>query len=259
MPARSKATLRHWQGVAGVLLLPCLAIAQPAPQTPWPGPQDMARTLQQRALPTPEQLATQPRRAVPNLAPAGTPAAAGSALDIATLARQGAALSTPPGPHTGASVLKVFITLEMPRASLQRLVDQAERTGATLVLRGLQSQSMRKTLAAVSALIGERRVSWILDPDAFLRFHVHAAPTFVLMLSTSARPAGAVADTSKNAGTQTPPPSCSATGCTAPAREAEYLSVSGDVSLDYALEAMVRRSIEATPIAGPLLQRLRTP
>jgi conjugal transfer pilus assembly protein TrbC len=74
----------------------------------------------------------------------------------------------------------------MPRASLQLLTDQAARAGAVLVLRGLKSQSMRQTVAAVQELIGKRRVAWVIDPEAFTRFAVRQAPTFVLTLNDAA-------------------------------------------------------------------------
>ena len=47
--------------------------------------------------------------------------------------------------------------------------------------------------------------------------------------------------------------SCSS-GCATPAG---FVSVSGDVSLDYALEAILRRRPEAALLAEPILKRLR--
>ena len=194
---------------------------------------------------------TQPPRAIPRIAPdAATPPAAGS-IDIAAMARQGTALTTPPPAATGTSVLRIFITLDMPRGSLQRLVDQAARSGATLVLRGLKAQSMRQTLAAVGELIETRRVSWVIDPDAFTRFQVSAAPTFVLTLADEPMPG------TPGFGSVPELPRCAGTGCAAPTAQANFLSVSGDVSLDYALDAMLRASPEATPRASTILQRLR--
>jgi conjugal transfer pilus assembly protein TrbC len=149
-------------------------------------------------------------------------------------------------------VLRIFITLDMPRGSLQRLVDQAARSGATLVLRGLKAQSMRQTLAAVGELIETRRVSWVIDPDAFTRFQVSAAPTFVLTLADEPMPG------TPGFGSVPELPRCAGTGCAAPtAQGGNFLSVSGDVSLDYALDAMLRASPEATPRASTILQRLR--
>jgi conjugal transfer pilus assembly protein TrbC len=211
----------------------------------------MARALKAQPLPTPERLTTQPPRAIPRIAPdAATPPAAGS-IDIAAMARQGTALTTPPPAATGTSVLRIFITLDMPRGSLQRLVDQAARSGATLVLRGLKAQSMRQTLAAVGELIETRRVSWVIDPDAFTRFQVSAAPTFVLTLADEPMPG------TPGFGSVPELPRCAGTGCAAPTAQANFLSVSGDVSLDYALDAMLRASPEATPRASTILQRLR--
>lgn len=167
------------------------------------------------------------------------------------MARQGAALTTPPPAANATSALRIFITLDMPRGSLQRLVDQATRSGATLVLRGLKSQSMRQTLAAVGELIQTRTVSWVIDPDAFTRFQVSAAPTFVLTLGDEPMPG------TPAFGTATELPRCSGTSCTSPAALSSYLSISGDVSLDYALDAMLRRSPEAAPRVTPILQKLR--
>ena len=43
----------------------------------------------------------------------------------------------------------------------------------------LKSQSMRETVSAVGELIGERKVTWVIDPEAFTRHAVRQAPTFV--------------------------------------------------------------------------------
>ena len=159
--------------------------------------------------------------------------------DIEALARAGARLGSPGTQTTAASPLRIFITLEMPRASLQLLTDQAARSGAVLVLRGLKANSMRETLAAVSSLIGERQVAWVIDPEAFARHRIERAPTFVLSLDDRA-------DTATSCGTdcRTPP---------------AFVSVSGDVSLDHALDALARQRPEARPLVAPLLARLKGP
>jgi len=271
VPARTDP--RCWLAAAVLaLLIPCIALGQSAPSSPlspsssappspqWPGPDDMARALKAQPLPAPERLATQPPRAIPRIAPHTSIQPAPSTLgniDIAAMARQGAALTTPQAADNGASALRIFITLDMPRGSLKRLVDQATRSGATLVLRGLKKQSMRQTLAEVGELIETRRVSWVIDPDAFTRFHVSHAPTFVLALTDQPMQGmpglGAVPDLPRCSG------GGSGSGCTSPALDATYLSISGDVSLDYALDAMARRNPEAAPRASAILQRLRKP
>ena len=121
------------------------------------------------------------------------------------------------------SALRVFVTLDMPAASLKGLADQAARSGAVLVLRGLKNNSMRTTLTALQALIGERQVAWQIDPEAFKHFRVERAPTFVLLTGGSG----------------------------------SFAAVAGDVSLDYALHAMERQVPASKPHAQPFLTRLK--
>lgn len=123
-------------------------------------------------------------------------------------------------PEPGLSGLLIFVTLQMPRVSLQRLVAQAERSRATLVLRGLKGRSMQDTLAEVAALIGKRKVAWAIDPESFKRFGVVLAPTYVLVA-----PQIGVA------------PGCDAGQCVA---EPVFSKVAGDVSVGYALQAIER-------------------
>jgi conjugal transfer pilus assembly protein TrbC len=212
-------------------LAPCLVAAQ-APH--WPTSQEIDRALKANPFPSADRIRSQPVPLPPRLDPKG------SQIDIEALARGKIQL-----PNAGAASgsdavpLRIFITLDMPRASLQLLTDQASRAGAVLVLRGLKSQSMRETLALVSELIGNRTVAWIIDPEAFTRFGVNKAPTFVLTLIDPGS-----ADSQRG---------CSG-GCATPAT---FVSVAGDVSLGYALEAMLRRRPEAAPLVEPILKRLR--
>ncbi len=211
-------------------LLPSIALAQ-APQ--WPTPQDIDRALQANPFPDADRIGSQAIPRPPRLEQQR------GAIDIEALARGKAPLANA-GATSGAAPtpLRIFITLDMPRASLQLLTDQAARAGAVLVLRGLKSQSMRQTVAAVQELIGKRRVAWVIDPEAFTRFAVRQAPTFVLTLNDDANDAQR---------------GCKA-GCASPA---SFVSVAGDVSLDYALETILRRQPQAAPRAEPLLKRLR--
>lgn len=229
MPARIDTRRR----LTVAILIPCAALAQP-PQ--WPSAEDVARALQAHPLPTPERIDAQPPRAVPRLQ---SHPPSPDAIDIAAMARGGAALSAQSATTASMPALRIFITLDMPRASLQRLVDQATRSRATLVLRGLKAQSLRETLASVSALIETRRVAWVIDPDAFARYQVTVAPTFVLTLADA--PAEAAQ------------PQCGSSS----AMPRAFVSVAGDVSLDYALDAISRRSPVAAPSVTAILERLR--
>ncbi len=244
------ACLAAWGLTASglIALLAVDAFAQEQPTAPrWPTAQEIERAKAERPLPASDALIPAPRD-LPRIAPvpgaeAGRPHAPGTApgtgIDIGTLARQGSQIGggTQPGalpPREPA--LRIFVTLDMPQGSLRRLVDQAERSGAVLVLRGLKNQSMRQTVAAVSDLLGQRKAGWVIDPEAFVRHGVEAAPTFLLIMGEDA-------------------PTCSATTCTVPR---PFISVSGDVSLDYALEHMARRHTGAAAVTGPYLSRLRS-
>lgn len=230
MPARTETRAVIAAACALGLLAAGIALAQ-APS--WPNAVDIERARKAHPFPGADRLGAQPVPAPPrvNLPPAAAP------TDIEALARAGARLGNPGAQTTATSPLRIFITLEMPRASLQLLTDQATRSGAVLVLRGLKANSMRETLAAVSSLIGERQVAWVIDPEAFARHRIERAPTFVLSLDDRA-------DTATSCGTdcRTPP---------------AFVSVSGDVSVDHALDTLARHRPEARPLVAPLLARLK--
>jgi conjugal transfer pilus assembly protein TrbC len=210
------------------LLVSCTVLAQ-APQ--WPTVQEMERAAKERPFPNAERIAAEPVPSPPQLAPAPP------RLDIEALSRAGSGVVAGEGARSATPpALRIFVTLDMPPASLQLLLDQAERAGAVLVLRGLKAQSMRVTLEAVRALIGERKLGWLIDPEAFTRYGVQQAPTFVLALDD------AVAGTGSCTGT------CSASA---------FLAIAGDVSLDYALEAMRRQRPVLAPRIDAILKRLR--
>jgi conjugal transfer pilus assembly protein TrbC len=211
-------------------LVPCAALAQ-APQ--WPTSNDIERAMKANPFPSADRIGSQPIPRPPRVDPQR------GGIDIEALARRNVHIPNAASSlGSTATPLRIFITLDMPRASLQLLTDQAARTGAVLVLRGLKSQSMRETLEAVRGLIGEHNVAWVIDPEAFARFAVRHAPTFVLTLQDKGIDA---------------PGGCTS-GCLAPT---SFVSVAGDVSLDYALEAILRRKPEVAPRATPILNQLR--
>ncbi len=237
MPARTEP-----RAVAAIALAVAVLTADFAQaQTPrWPDAADVERALKSHPFPGPDRLGAQPVTPPPRLP--SSPASAQT--DIEAIARSSARIGSASAQAPAASPVRIFITLEMPRASLQLLTDQAARSGAVLVLRGLKANSMRETLAAVSGLIGERQVAWVIDPEAFTRYRIDRAPTFVLTLAEpAARPLGRD-DPGTGCGTDCPTP-------------AAFASVSGDVSLDHALETLLRRRPDAAPLVTPLLKRLR--
>jgi len=160
-------------------------------------------------------------------------------IDLEALARgyasQADAMTQAQGLATGPGLL-VFVSLSMSRPTLQRLVDQAARAKASIVLRGFANGSLRDTVTQVQGLIGSRQVAVQIDPLAFDRYAVTRVPTFVLLRD----------------GTR--PVACASGSC-APADS--FLRSSGDVSLDYALEHMRRSAPGFGPSADTFLKRIK--
>lgn len=159
-------------------------------------------------------------------------------IDLEALARgyasQADAMEAAQGLASGPGLF-IFVSLSMPRPALQRLIDQAARAHASVILRGLANGSLRDTVAQVQPLIGERQVAVQIDPQAFDRFAITRVPAFVLVRD-GARPV-----------------SCAAGTCAPP--EA-FLRTAGDVSLDYALEHMQRSAPAFGSEAAGFLARL---
>jgi len=131
--------------------------------------------------------------------------------------------------------LLVFVSLGLPEPTLRLLINQAARARAVLMLRGLHNASIRQTAARVQQLIGDANVELQIDPQAFDRFGVRVAPTFVVV----------------KAGTQAA--DCAAGACV-PA--AAFASVAGDVSIEYALRAIAQRAPPFQSDAELFLRRM---
>ena len=222
--------------IAG-LLLPLLGgagragaagpIAQPSPAWPDDKALEAARRRAREAFEqvpagaatTTVQSAVPPAPAMPAvpIAPAGT--------DVAAIARQYQDATAGATKPTTVRLL-VFVSLSMPMESLKHVAQDAERAGATLVLRGFVNGSMKQTMTAVRDILGPAgRAGWEIDPPAFAHYGIHAAPTTVL-----ARHQG-------NDGN-------------------DYAAVAGDVTLAYALDAIAREKPGMAPQAADFRGRL---
>lgn len=158
-------------------------------------------------------------------------------VDLEALARGFAGLSGAPTlPGADEPRLIVFISLSMPEATLARLVDQAARARAQLLLRGLTEGSLPRTAAQIQQLVGTRPVAVQIDPRAFDRYAIQRVPAFVL-----ARAGGTAI-------------ACSGEQC---ARSDDHVVAAGDVSLDYALDHFQRSAPALAKDAGRFLARLR--
>lgn len=199
---------------------------------------DMARAQKKHRIPTEGELIRAPVPAAPKLDALPAPGAT-HAIDLEALAkgyeanadRMAAAQGISPGPE-----LLVFVSFSMPEPTLRRLVDQAARTQASLVVRGFVNGSLRETVARTQGLIGDRHVAFHIDPQAFDRFAVVKTPTFVLVR-------GGVQGQACSAGLCFPADAFAAT--------------SGDVSLDYALEFIARHAPRFAKDARRYLKKIR--
>ncbi len=157
-------------------------------------------------------------------------------VDLEALARGFAtAMGTPALPGVDEPRLIVFISLSMPEPTLARLVDQAARARAQLLLRGLSEGSLPRTAVRIQQLIGTRPVAVQIDPRAFDRYAIQRVPSFVL-----ARAGG-------------PDTACRGEQC---ARADDHVTAAGDVSLDYALVHIQRSAPAFAKDAGRFLARL---
>ena len=206
-------------------------------ETPTVTEQDIELARQKYALPSEAGHRSAPLNS-PNLEALPQPATP-VLVDLEALARgyagQSDAMMQAQGLTTGPGLF-IFVSLTMPRATLQGLVDQAARAKASIVIRGFSNGSLRDTVAQVQGLIGKQQVAIQIDPLAFDRFAISKVPSFVLVRD----------------GTR--PVACASGSC-APADS--FLRSTGDVSLDYALEHMQRFAPGFSPAAELFLKRIR--
>lgn len=232
------------------LALGCQALAQNPPvvtdadierarrETPTVTDQDVEAARRKYSMPGAADLQAMPAPISPNVEALPQPLSR-TPIDLEALARgyaaQTDAISQAQGLATGPGLL-VFVSLSMPQPSLQRLIDQAARAKASVLIRGLVGGSLRQTVAQVQGLIGTRQVSVQIDPQAFDRFSITRVPSLVLVRD-GIRPA-----------------SC-ATGTCAPPED--FVRAAGDVSLDYALEYIQRTTPRFSKDAAGFLKRIK--
>ena len=112
----------------------------------------------------------------------------------------------------------IFVSSSMPEAEIRNYSKQAKSFGATLVLRGFVHDKSSDTRAFITALNAEGG-SWMIHPEAFKLFKVEKVPSIVLADATNK--------------------SLTDDGC---AQETAYTKVSGDITLDAALDLFSRRA-----------------
>jgi conjugal transfer pilus assembly protein TrbC len=226
---------RHIVTCLVMICVPCVCSSQqPTQQHRQPTETEIRAAAERYRSPTDADLAKVPNLSSPKLDVDATP------INLEALADKYKSITTPDIKALGlAATLYVFVSLDMPKASLANIIKQAENVGATLVLRGLKDRSIRKTAEAVQPLIGHHNVSWVIDPQPFTRFNVTAVPAYVLTRSsgTSSCDAGSYQS------------SCKAI--------APHVKVTGDVTIDYVLDLVRSNSPQFRGDAELLLRKIR--
>lgn len=200
--------------------------------------QDIERAQKKYRMPSESELRSVPVPATPNVDALPQPKST-KPPDLEAIAKGFAAsaeeITQAQGLATGPGLL-VFVSFSMPQPTLERLVDQAARAKASLVLRGFVKGSLRETVFRVQELIGNRKVAFQIDPQAFDRFAISNTPSFVLVRD----------------GAQATP--CASGQCFA---ADAFVTTAGDVSLDYALEFMARAAPSFAKDARTFLKRVQ--
>jgi conjugal transfer pilus assembly protein TrbC len=161
----------------------------------------------------------------PNIA---TPAV--STVDIQTIAKRYEQRAKP----GKTDELMIFVSFIMPTESLKHIVSQARKIGASVVLNGFKDNSLKATTEAIKQL-GTASGNVLINPNAFIQYEVKAIPTFVLAKPDSLN--------------QLDQDGCAASGT--------YVSIAGDVSLDYALDAITKRSTQFAALASRYNRQLK--
>lgn len=138
------------------------------------------------------------------------------------------------GRYESDQALKVFISMSMPKKALKMLGEQAYATGAILVLRGMKGRLgepgvLQNTIEAMEE-VSSTGADVQIDPEEFTRHSITAVPSFVI--------SGKDED-------------CGTDQC---ATRSSVLT--GDVTLEYALEQWIKRGGATAVQAEMYLKRL---
>lgn len=76
--------------------------------------------------------------------------------------------------------LMAFVSFSMPEDSLKAILEQVDRVGGTVLLRGLLNNSFKDTATVVAGLVEENGAGFGVDPKLFAKYDITAVPAFVV-------------------------------------------------------------------------------
>ncbi len=141
------------------------------------------------------------------------------------------------GEHGSAPLVMVFVSLSMPEAALRPIIRDVSRAGGVVVFRGFPNNSAKAFVTGLSRVAGDGRelASIGVDPRLFRAFDVKAVPTYVV--------ASTGFDLCDGLACRTMPP--------------PHDAITGNVTVDHALEAIVEGRGPGAPTAAVALANLR--
>ena len=129
-------------------------------------------------------------------------------------------------PADGGPGLFYFFSFSMPPATLRAVAEETAAAGGVMVLRGLAGGDLRETVSLISGVVGKTGAQIWIEPSLFECLGVAAVPQLALVSGFSE---------GEDCG------------------GADYVKVSGDVSVSRALEIMEKEDEDA----GTFLGRMR--
>lgn len=76
----------------------------------------------------------------------------------------------------------ILVSFSMPDVQIVSLMEEANKTNASVIIRGLIDNDFKKTFEKISQLTNESDFGMSIDPTIFTRFKVETVPTFILPL-----------------------------------------------------------------------------
>ena len=129
-------------------------------------------------------------------------------------------------PADGGTGLFYFFSFSMPPATLRAVAEETAAAGGVMVLRGLAGGDLRETVLLISGVVGKTGAQIWIEPSLFECLGVAAVPQLALVSGFSE---------GEDCG------------------GADYVKISGDVSVSRALEIMEKEDENA----GTFLKRMR--
>ena len=129
----------------------------------------------------------------------------------------------------------IFTSLSVPAASWRQWADDAARSGAPLVLRGVAANSLPETAKRIRARLGGHDAGIAIDPRLFRLFDIGRVPAVVVV------PGGV--------------PACESRGCSSDPAPPHDL-VAGNIGLIAALEAVAAEGEAGREVAKAHLERM---